>query len=98
MRYSKIAEQFLGVRLKKVHTSLELGNFAQGTGSKRYTLRFTIIRMRRLSGDSKETVQWCRTLRQADALRDRIKDGHRASHDETEWTYYIRDIETGKVY
>jgi hypothetical protein len=116
MRRSKIAREFLaqnGIILERVHTSLELSNFAAGTGSKRYSLPFHVIRMRRLTGDSKQTIDWCLNLEQARESVSRCMDAHRASRDETEnmkkwsskpcqdeteWTYYIRDIRNGKIY
>jgi len=101
MRHSKIAREFLrrqGIVLRQVHTSLELRNFAAGTGSKRYSMPFHIIRMRRLNGDSKETVGYGVSIEDARSQAVSILDGHRASQDETEWTYYIRDIRNGEIY
>lgn len=87
-----------GIILRRVHVSLELRNFATGTGSKRYSMPFHIIRMRRLYGDSKETVGYSVSLRDARKQAVSIVDSHRASRDETEWTYYIRDIRTESIW
>lgn len=84
--------------MRRVHTCLETRNFAAGTGSKRYSMPYHIIRMRRLSGDSKETVGYSVSLGDARKQAVSIIDGHRATQDETEWTYYIQDIRNENVY
>lgn len=85
----------LRIELRQAHTSTETGNFSIGRGSR---LPYHILRMRRMTGDSKETVTWCLTLTQAREQVVSFLDGHRASQDETEWTYYIHDIRSGNIY
>ena len=106
---SKKALAFLAAcGLAKVHTALELSNFAAGQGNKRFSLPYHVIRMRPdRSGDSKETVGWARDL--ADA-RSQIETLERHGSDtygtqcgadslrRDRWCYYIRDIRNGKIH
>jgi len=101
MRRSKIALDFLalvGVEFADTAYHVIERNFAAGDGSGRFALPFHIVRMRRIYGDSKETVGYADGLEDARKQALAMTDGHRASDDATEWTYFVRDVRTGHIY
>ena len=92
--------------IARVHSALELANFSAGTGTKRFSLPYHVVRMNwDRSGDSKRTVGWNATL--ADALAEArtlsqmggcAKQGGADTLRCDRITYYVRDVRDGKVY
>lgn len=106
---SKKAREFLAsCGLARVHTGIELGNFAAGRGNKPFSLPYHVIRMTPdRSGNSKTTQDWCLTLEQARASARKLaqdetdRDVSRGGADtlrQDRATFYIRDIRDGKIY
>lgn len=109
---SKIALRFLrdnGIDVR--HNQVERGNFATGTGLRRFSLPYHIVAVDSRNGTAKRTVGWYAT--QTVALRERDKlngiqqqkkyDGETETgrggaeyHDNTA-TYYVMDIRTNET-
>ena len=102
MMASKIARAFLRSQgidiLDKPHTKLEIANFCAGTGTKRYSLPFHILRMSRETGDSKATMGHAKTLDEAREYARPMLEAHGLEMERPRYTYYIRDIRNGKIY
>ena len=98
---SKIAKAYLrsiGVILEKPHTALELANFSVGSGHGPNAMPYQVIRMRDITGDSKETMGHARNLSDARMEANRMLDAHGIENERTAYTYYIRDIRNGRIY
>ncbi len=84
--------------LTRPHTALELANFSAGTGHKRYSMPYHVIRMARETGDSKSTVGWAASRADAKKQMDAMRDANGVESERARLTYYIRDIRDGTIY
>ena len=84
--------------IHKPHTALELSNFAAGSGSGKFAMPYHIIRMARETGDSKMTVGYADTLKNARDKARAMMDANGIESARARFTYYIRDIRNGAIY